>query len=127
NNVPPTISRFSPSPFLLLFIRRSPKSTLFPYATLFRSRQVPDKRKYKDCILIRHHQTKIPIDVGRHTALSTFNHHTYPGKSYPGFVLHRTLHFLFHQASVHHFSLIPFDSFWPLNSFIDGLRLKEAG
>src|SRR6266446_8817739 len=39
--------------FFFLMIRRPPRSTLFPYTTLFRSRQLPDARFLKEVDRLR--------------------------------------------------------------------------
>src|SRR5262249_60858830 len=64
SHFPPLMSRpFSPSSFFFLMIRRPPRSTLFPYTTLFRS--VPEEgQQGAECRM----QAEEPVEVERRRA-----------------------------------------------------------
>src|SRR2546430_17180696 len=72
--------------FFFLMIRRPPRSTLFPYTTLFRSLEDADGFRCVD-ILERPDGTfsfkefrRDPEDAGRWTLLGDYSQHSYPTK-----------------------------------------------
>src|SRR5438132_9785128 len=56
-------------------IRRPPRSTLFPYTTLFRSRRKTNKRKSKHSAMLRNKETRHRMFIG---LLNTTRKHSVP-------------------------------------------------
>src|SRR5437870_11318973 len=61
--------------FFFLMIRRPPRSTLFPYTTLFRSRRKTNKRKSKHSAMLRNKETRHRMFIG---LLNTTRKHSVP-------------------------------------------------
>src|SRR5256885_2776027 len=59
--------------FFFLMIRRPPRSTLFPYTTLFRSRERPPERPSARVRPDRHRD--IPRELGRRVPLGVLRRH----------------------------------------------------
>src|SRR2546426_6944851 len=57
--------------FFFLMIRRPPRSTLFPYTTLFRSRGVDHKGVAANDRRLRHHQDDQQVDDGPGVVLTS--------------------------------------------------------
>src|SRR5699024_12409285 len=81
----PTLSSLVPFvpvsfPFFFLMIRRPPRSTLFPYTTLFRSCGWVCQRRYAtlyrplSCVLLNHRQTNGSVAIDRKSTRLNSSH-----------------------------------------------------